>query len=350
MDFKDYYKTLGVPRTASEKEIKLTYRKMARQYHPDLHPGDKTAETRFREINEAYEVLSDPEKRKKYDMFGQYWRGGQAAGTSPPPGFETIFANLGDLGSVFGGGVGKGHKRSGAAFSDFFELLFGGEGDLSGWDSNARAPRQDQEHRIQLTLEEAGKGARKNIELTLDELCASCQGKGGFLRSSLSGRSLCVSCGGKGVIQRRKRIEVKIPAGVTAGSKIRIPGQLQGGGDLYLRVDLLPHHIFQVKGRDLRCELLLPLSQAMLGGEAELPTLFGNKVTITIPPETEHGKNLRLAGQGLPGLSGEHPGDMYAKISVVFPKHLSPKERELFKELAKLRKDQQGIVSGGTDL
>lgn len=348
MDFKDYYKILGMPRTASEKEIKLTYRKMARQYHPDLHPGDKTAETRFREINEAYEVLSDPEKRKKYDMFGQYWRGGQAAGTTPPPGFETIFANLGDLGSVFGGGVGKGHKRNSAAFSDFFELLFGREGDLSSWDTNARAPRQDQEHGIQLTLEEAGKGARKNIELTLDDPCAACQGKGGFWRNP-PGRSLCVSCGGKGVVPRRKRIEVKIPAGVTASSKIRIPGQLQGGGDLYLRVGLLPHHIFQVKGRDLHCELLLPLSQAMLGGEAELPTLFG-KVTITIPPETEHGKNLRLAGQGLPALSGEPTGDMYAKISVVFPKHLSPKEIELFKELAKLRKEQPRTVSIGTSL
>lgn len=350
MEFKDYYAVLGVSRNAQEKDIKLAYRKLARQYHPDLHPNDKAAEARFREINEAYEVLSDSEKRKKYDMFGQYWKGGQPfSNTAAPPGFETIFSNLGDLGVFFGGGGRSSHKRHKAtgAFSDFFELLFGADRDLHSpfarSETEATIPRQDQEHEILLTLSEAGKGTKKNLELTIDEQCTSCQGKGGFWRSP-AGRSLCVTCNGKGFVGRSKRIEVKIPAGVTIGSKIRIPGQTQGGGDLYLKIDIIPHEIFQVKGKDLYCDLLLPLPQAMLGGEVELPTLT-SKVTITVPPETENGRIFRLARQGLPGISGSSPGDLYAKISVVLPKHLTPKERELFEELAKLRREPPKTVA-----
>jgi curved DNA-binding protein len=313
MEYKDYYKILGVDRSASEKEVKKAYRKLARKYHPDVNPGDDGAEERFKEINEAHEVLSDPEKRKKYDQLGSSWRQWQRAGGEPAgfdwaqwyaqPGGARVHVEYADLGDLFGGAGG---------FSDFFSAIFGGLGGRGETTWGARGqPRaahgQDYEQEVEVTLEEAFSGTTRILQ------------KDG------------------------RRLEVKIPAGVETGSRVRMRGEggegLGGGakGDLYLRVRVLPHRTFERKGDDLHCEVPVDLYTAVLGGEVRVPTLKGGAM-LKIPPETQGGKTFRLKGQGMPRMKDSGTkGDLYAKVRVRVPEHLSDSEKELFKQLATMR-------------
>jgi len=315
MEYKDYYEILGVDRNASQKEIKKAYRRLARKYHPDVNPGDKQAEEHFKEINEAQEVLTDPEKRRKYDQLGASWQQWQRTGRDPSgfdwsqwfagaPGGGRVHVQYGDASDLFG-------DMFGGAFSDFFEAIFGGMGRQGpqAWAGTRQAgPRrgQDYEQPVEISLEEASSGTRRVLE------------KDG------------------------RRIEVKIPPGVKTGSKVRIAGEgapgIGGGatGNLYLKVTVLPHKVFERKGDDLYCEVPVDLYTAILGGETNVPTLKGT-VSLKIPPETQGGRTFRLKGQGMPLLRDSNKrGDLYAKVKVVLPEGLSAKEKALFKELAQM--------------
>ena len=327
MDYKDYYKILGVDRKATDKEIKSAYRKLARQYHPDVHPGDKKAETRFQEINEAYEVLSDPENRKKYDQLGAYWKqaqagGGARRGSGPEINFEDLFAGF----SRGGGGGGTAQDRGGG-FSSFFQQFFGGSARRGGAGPGAPPPREPAVPvgEVEVTLEEAFTGTTRSLELTQQNSCSTCGGIG------VSGNSLCPKCRGSGRETVSRQLEVKIPAGVTQGSKVK-------AADVVLSVKIRPHPDYEIKGRDLIRKLPISLYQAVLGSELKFATPIGKEVTLKVPAETQNGKQFRLTGQGLPGAGGKPAGDLYVKLEVTLPTGLSARERELFAELASLRK------------
>jgi DnaJ-class molecular chaperone len=330
MDFKDYYATLGVAKTASEKELKQAYRKLARKHHPDVNPGDKSAEAKFKEINEAYEVLGDPEKRKKYDELGANWRmyeqagaGGPGGGGPQQPGWNVNFG--GGAGSGGGGGFRtmteeEMREMFGDAdpFSDFFHTFFGGMGGGAqepggrGRGARSRPPRQgrDVEQEIELNLEDALHGTTRRFSISHD----------GAART----------------------VDVRIPAGVGDGSRVRIPGEGEHGtsgaksGDLYLRVRLAQHAKFERKGKDLYAQVSVPLTIAALGGEAQVDTLAGKSLRLKIPPGTQNGQVFRLKGHGMPTVN--HPdqtGDLYATIGVQLPRDLTAEQRRLFEELKK---------------
>ncbi|MEW6378529.1 MAG: DnaJ C-terminal domain-containing protein [bacterium] len=322
--FQDYYQVLGVPRNASQDDIQRAYRKLARKYHPDINKSPD-AEERFKKINEAYEVLKDPEKRKRYDMLGENWRAGQDF--TPPPGWDfrggraagtgggtwrgVNFSDLGDIGGLGGG-----------KFSDFFETLFGAGlggfrtagGRTQAGDWTARG--QDREAEITIPLEDAYQGAKKTISLE-------------SVRPDAAGQPQRVT----------QNLEVTIPAGITDGKRIRLSGQGEKGmgggppGDLYLRVHIAPHPVFQLKGHDLIVEVPVTPWEAALGAQVEVPTMEGT-ARVKIPAGVQSGQRLRLRGKGLP-MSGGMRGDLYAMIQVAVPKTLDPKERELFEELAR---------------
>jgi len=322
---KDYYQILGVSRNASEKEIKQAYRRLARKHHPDLNPGDKSAEARFKEINAAYEVLSNPEKRKKYDKFGEQWEYAEQFAKSG--GQERVRWDFGRGGTTFEYGDLSG-------FGDIFSSLFGD----SGKGSRMRGPRrgQDIESPIEVSLEEAYHGSKRVIQLQTEEPCTACGGTGRV------GNRVCTMCNGAGGKIIPKRLEVKIPAGVRDGSRIRIagegvPGRAGGNkGDLYLVAKVLPHKLFERKGDDLYTEVSVPLATAILGGEVRLPTLNGN-LSLKIPPETQNGKVFRMAGKGMPQLGNSKYGNMFAKVKVVLPTNLTEEEKKLFERLRSLR-------------
>lgn len=320
---KDYYQILGVSRDASEKEIKQAYRRLARKHHPDLNPGDKSAEARFKEINAAYEVLSNPEKRKKYDQFGEQWE------------HADQFAEAGRQGRVrwdFGKG---GTTFEYGDLGDIFSSLFEGSGIGSRM---AYQPQrgQDVESPVEVTLEEAYRGSTRIIQLQTEEPCAACGGTGTV------GNRVCTMCGGSGVKVMPRHLEVKIPAGVRDGSRIRMageggPGRGRGSkGDLYLVVKIIPHRLFERKGDDLYAEVSVPLATAMLGGEITVPSLNGD-LSLRIPPETQNSRVFRLAGKGMPKLGDSGRGNMFAKVKVVLPTGLSDEERKLFEQLRSLR-------------
>jgi len=322
MEYQDYYKILGVDKNAIEAQIKKAYRKLAREYHPDMNPGNKKAEERFKQINEAYEVLSDPEKRRKYDQLGASYRQYQRMG-GDPRGFDWsqwasgFGGQPGGVRMEYGGNIDDLFGEGG--FSDFFSAIFGGANVGGGPDvfrgAGARRSRaasgmrgQDSEQAVEITLEEAFAGTTR-------------------------------------VLQRGdQRLEVKIPAGAQTGTKVRLAGQgsagLRGGqvGDLFLVVQVLPHETFERDGDDLRCELPVDLYTAVLGGETAVHTLSGD-VKLKILPETQSGRLIRLAGQGMPRLrEPQTRGDLKVKVRVMLPQHLTARERELFQELAALRK------------
>ncbi len=332
MEYKDYYKILGVPRNATEKEIKKAYRKLARQYHPDANPNDPTAEEKFKEINEAYEVLSDPEKRKKYDQFGaqwknftsaggrpedfwQQWQRGAGAGAGAPGGasyrtvspeeFEEMFGGAGGFSDFFEALFGMGGRR-GARTGGFEDIFGGAYGPGAG--TRARPVRgRDIEHPIDITLEEAYHGTSRMLQMD------------------------------------GERIEVKIPRGVKTGSRVRVAGKGEPGrhggkpGDLYLKINVLPHPKFQRDGDDLRLKLPVDLYTLILGGEVQVPTL-DRPLILNIPPETDNGKIFRLRGKGMPNLKKpDKHGDLYVEVSAKLPKHLTEKEKELFRQLRALR-------------
>ena len=328
---KDYYQILGVSRNASDKEIKQAYRRLARKLHPDVNPGNKEAEARFKEVNAAYEVLSNPENRKKYDQFGENWQyADQFAQAGWKGGPYQDFAKQGDFTIFDLGDLGSGSGGFGSIFDSIFRDF--------GARTATRRPRrgQDTEHPIEVTLEEAYRGSARTIETQVESPCHVCDGRGAL------GNAPCYTCGGRGRVLRPQRLEVKIPPGVKDGSRIRMAGKGRpspGGtsGDLYLVVSVRPHPLFQRKGSDLHVEIPVPLGDAMLGGEVEVPTLKG-KIALKIPPETQNGKVFRLAGQGMPVMGDTKKGDLFAKVKVVLPTKLTEEEKGLFRQLKELRR------------
>lgn len=305
MDFRDYYATLGVPKTATEKEIKQAYRRLARKHHPDVNPGDRSAETRFKELNEAYEVLGTAETRKKYDELGANWRQYEQAGPSGggpwgAPGGQGGFRTMTpeEMESMFGAG--------GSPFSDFFNTFFGGGGAAPSAGRGRRgstAPRQrrapEVEYEIPLDLASTLGGHVERVQV---------QPQDGPARS----------------------VEVRIPPGVTDGTRLK-------AGDLYLRVRLRAHPRFERTGRDLQTTLQVPLTTAVLGGSAEVVTLSGSRLTVKLPPGTQPGQRLRLRGHGLPSPgAAEERGDLFAKVEVRVPTALTDEQKAHFEALRAL--------------
>lgn len=340
MEFKDYYDVLGVKRDADEKEIKKAYRALARKFHPDINK-DAGSEDRFKAINEAYQVLSDPEKRAKYDRFGSDWDRFQSA-----PG-GTDAADFSEWFSQASGGTGgqnvhfEFHGDSGSGFSDFFDLLFGSRGQQR---QQSRAPRRqpqrgsDQEVPIHLSMEEAFSGTRRQFELATREPCSNCGGSG------MNGMGPCNTCGGSGSVPKNTTIEVSIPAGVRDGSRVRVAGKGQPGvdggppGDVYLKVNLRKHSRFELQGSNLRTTVDVPLYTALLGGEAIVQTLDGKRIALTIQPESQNGQVIRLRGQGWPEKPGASTrGDLLARVQVQLPTGLDDEERALFEQLRERR-------------
>jgi curved DNA-binding protein len=311
MEYKDYYQILGVDRNASDKEIKKTYRKLALKYHPDKNPDNPEAEARFKEINEAYEVLGDTKKRAKYDQLGSSYRAWERTGQDPGnfdwsqwstgyPGGGNVRVEVGDLGDIFGGG----------GFSDFFNAIFGGGAAqrAGGFGRRTRPTRRgrDIEQPIAISLAEAYSGTKRTIQ------------------------------------RDGSRLEVTIPPGARTGTRVRVSGKGEpgsaGSGDLYLRVNVQDDPRFERKRDDLRTQVTVDLYTAVLGGEVKIPTLSGD-VILTIPAGSQPGQTFRLKGRGMPRLREPSvKGDLFAELNVEIPDHLSDRERELFEELAKLKK------------
>jgi molecular chaperone DnaJ len=340
MEFKDYYQVLGVSRDADEKQIKSAYRTLARKYHPDANTDDPNTEDRFKEVNEAYEVLKDPDKRAKYDRFGADWERYQHAEASDfsgaPQDFSSWFS-----GTPGGGRVHYEYRTTGeTGFSDFFETLFGDH--FAGRTTTRERARtqpqrgQDFEYPVEIPLRDAYHGTSRRFDLQIQERCPSCAGTG------MNGRGFCQQCGGSGTMPKNKTIEVQIPAGVRTGSRVRVAGQGSPGqnggpnGDIYLRITVKPDSRFEIDGTNLRTEVNVPLYTAVLGGEALVPTV-GGSVALTVPPGTQNGQTFRLRGKGMPALSGGNRGDLLARVRVQLPTQLSDEERELFEKLAEMR-------------
>jgi len=337
MEFKGYCSTLGVAKTAAEKEIKQAYRKLARKHHPDVNPGSKLAEAKFKEINEAYEVLGGPPKRKKYDELGSNWRMYEQAGAPGGPGAAPGAGGAWNVNFGGGGRPGGGFRTmteqemrdmfgDGDPFSDFFHTFFGGAAGPTGGPGDdvggrarggtrARGARQgrDVEHELELGLEDAYNGAMRRLSLTHDG--------------------------------QARTLDVRIPPGVDEGSRVRVGGEGQHGtggapsGDLYLRIRLAAHPKFERKGRDLYTHVSVPLTTAVLGGEAEIQTLAGQPVRLKIPPTTQTGQVFRLKGHGMPavGKPDEH-GDLYVTVDVDLPHSLTPEQKTHFEALQKMEK------------
>lgn len=344
---RDYYEVLGVPRNASEQEVKSAYRKMALKHHPDRNPGDARAEELFKEAAEAYGALGDPEKRRRYDAYGHAGLGGAGAGGFDP----TIFADFSDI------------------LGDFF-----GFGDLFG---RRRGPRRgaDLRYNLEIAFEEAAFGAETQIRIPRAEACEDCEGSGaapgtkpspcptcrgagqvtfqqGFFSVARtcshcrgSGRIVkeeCKTCHGDGQVQNERTLQIKVPAGVDNGSQLRISGEGEAGpaggpaGDLYVVLRVKDHSLFKRDGAHLFCEFPLSLPQAALGASVEIPTLEGEKTKLSIPEGTQSGSVLRLRGQGVPHLGGRGRGDLHVLVRVVVPTRLTSEQRKLIEKLAEI--------------
>lgn len=349
---RDYYEVLGVSRSAADDEIKTAYRKLARKFHPDLNPSDKAAEEAFKEVQEAYDVLSDADKRKKYDQFGENWRYADQAAAQQAPGWENFRASSGS--SSRGGGASAGGfsfdfgEAAGGGFSDLFGDLFGGFGARSAR-SNARG--QNVEAELELSLEEANRGGRRTLQMQVAEICPTCNGTGAT-HSGKDGENVgvCPTCQGIGQISKAKSIEVNIPAGVRDGSTVRLPGQGAAGvggtpaGDLYLHIRLRPHPVFRVQGDDLEVSLPLAPWEAVLGARLAVPTIDG-QVEMTVPAGAQNGQRLRLRGQGLNRRKGGR-GDEYVRLEIATPRQVSDDERKLYEELKRLSSFDPRVAKG----
>jgi DnaJ-class molecular chaperone len=332
---RDYYEVLGVGRSATGDEIKTAYRKLARKFHPDLNPGDKAAEERFKELQEAYDVLSDAEKRKLYDQYGENWRVAQQGGGTPPPGWEGARARGG--GAQAGGfdfsGFDFGDFGS-AGSSDIFEELFGRTGGR-GARTRRTSRGRDVEAEIELSLEEAHSGVRRTLSMQAAETCRTCNGTG-----VVKDDETCPTCGGTGQVPKTRTIEVNIPAGVRDGSTVRLAGQGGAGmngaqaGDLYLHIRLRPHPVFTVRGDDLEVEMPIAPWEAVLGTRIEVPTIEG-KAEMTVPAGAQSGQRMRLRGQGLNKRKGGR-GDEYVRLKIVVPREPGDEERRLYEELKRV--------------
>ncbi len=354
-DKRDYYEVLGVAKGASEDEIKKAYRKLAKKYHPDLNPGDKDAEAKFKEVNEAYEVLSDHEKRARYDQFGH-------AGVDPN----------------FGGGAAGGSPFQGGGFdfTDIFDSFFGG-GFGGTRRANPNAPRRgsDVQANLVISFEEAAKGCKKTISYHQIETCADCHGTGaaagtspktcerchgtgqvrisqrtpfGVVQSAQTcdrcggtGKIVetpCKTCDGKGRVRRQKSIEITVPAGIDDEQILNVGGKGNAGanggpaGDLHVYISVRPHPIFERRGNDVWCEMPITFTQAALGADVEVPTLDG-KVSYHVHEGTQPGDVFRLKGKGIQGLNTRARGDQYVQVTVEVPKNLSKRQKELLSEL-----------------
>ncbi|TCS43243.1 molecular chaperone DnaJ [Reinekea marinisedimentorum] len=347
MSKRDYYETLGLSKGVDEKEIKKAYRRMAMKYHPDRNPDDKEAETKFKEVNEAYEVLSDSQKRQAYDQFGH-------AGVDGQGGFGGHGAGAGSFSDIFG---------------DVFGDIFGGGGGGRGRSSVQRG--SDLKYNLELTLEEAVRGVEKTIKVPTLVNCETCDGSGakkgtspttcttcggsgqvrmqqGFFAvqqtcptCSGTGKIIkepCDSCYGRGVKEETKTLNVKVPPGVDTGDRIRLSGEGEAGrnggpaGDLYVEVHVRKHDIFERDGANLYCEVPISITEAALGGELEVPTLEG-RVKLKIPHETQTGKLFRLRGKGVKPVRGHVVGDLMCRVVVETPVNLTARQKELLNEL-----------------
>ncbi len=351
----NYYEVLGVKRDASAKDIRQAYRRLARKLHPDVNPGDKESEDRFKEVNVAYEVLSDPDSRQKYDRYGEQWKhadeieemerhgfrsgGSGARGGRPADGpggsFEFNVGELGDVGDLFGGRTSGGAGANSGIFDSIFRRAAG------------RQRGQDVEHTVRISLDEAYNGATRTIEVRDQaETCRVCGGEG-----SLAGAT-CHACRGTGSASPVRRIEVTIPPGVETGTRIRVAGKggagANGGaaGDLFLRVEVGAHPRFERTGDDLRIEVDVPVADAALGGEVGVSTLKGRTLMLNVPAGTQGGKVFRLAGQGMPRRQGGF-GDLHARVRLVLPEPLTDEQRALFEQLRRAAKGGAGASSGG---
>ena len=360
MSKRDYYEVLGVARGASEADCKAAYRKLAMQHHPDRNPGDKDCEGRFKEINEAYDVLKDADKRAAYDRFG-HAAFEQGAGGQGAHGFSSDF---------------------GSAFSDIFEGIFGmGRGRSSGRERGA-----DLRFNMEITLEEAyagktaqvrlptsvtceacsGSGAKSGTKpkacstcgghgrvrhqqgfFTLERTCVSCQGRGQVIESP------CPACAGAGRVTRERTLSVNIPPGVEDGTRIRLAGEGEAGarggpaGDLYIFLSLGAHEMFQRDGADLHCRVPISMVTAALGGEFEVPAIDGGKARVKVPGGTQSGRRFRLSSKGMPVLRSKQTGDMYVQVMVETPQNLTKRQRELLAEFEKLSsQDTQPEATG----
>ncbi|MCB9990998.1 MAG: molecular chaperone DnaJ [Rhodospirillales bacterium] len=350
---KDYYSILGVNRQASSDDIKKAYRQLAKQYHPDRNQGDSSAEQKFKEINEAYDILKDDQKRAAYDQFGSAaFEGGGPGG---PGGFS-------------GAGFGS-------AFSDIFEDMFG---DFMGGGSGSRGRQSgpgrgsDMQYTMEISLEDAYKGKEATIKIPVNEPCETCNGSGakpgtgeetctscdgaGRMRAqqgfftierpcpTCNGagkiiRDPCSKCSGSGRVRKEKTLKVKVPAGIETGRRIRLTGEgeagLRGGpsGDLYVLLAVKPHKFFKRDGANLYGRVPIPMTTAALGGDVEVPTIAGKKTKIKVPPGTQSGQQFRLKEQGMPVLKSDSKGDMYIEVAVETPVNLSAKQKDLLKQL-----------------
>ncbi|EGF07167.1 TPA: molecular chaperone DnaJ [Neisseria bacilliformis] len=353
MSNQDYYQTLGVSRSAGDDEIKKAYRKLAMKYHPDRNPGDKAAEEKFKDVQKAYDTLSDKEKRAMYDQIGHaaFEQGAGAGG--------------------FGGGFGGFGGAQGFDFSDIFSQMFGGGG---GGARQQDYQGADLQYAVEITLEEAAQGTRRRITIPTHEECGVCHGSGAkpgttastcatchgsgtvHIRQAIfqmqqtcpachgSGKEIrdpCVKCRGEGRVKTAKTVEVNIPAGIDDGQRIRLSGEGEPGrngapsGDLYVVVHVKAHKIFERNGLDLHCELPVSFTVAALGGEVEVPTLEG-KVKLTIPKETQTGRRMRVKGKGIKSLRSSATGDLYCHVLVETPVNLTDRQKELLEEFEKI--------------
>jgi len=370
---QDYYELLGVPRKASVKDIRAAYRKLARKYHPDLNPGDKSAEEKFKQIQEAYEALSDTKKRQMYDQFGFNVPG---PGGAPPPGAGYGSASPEDIhfdfgGFDFGGGSGTGSAGGGASFRDLFSQFFRGANAAQA--AGEAEPGTDLEYQIDITFAEAMRGTVKKISFTRLDVCNVCHGTGvelgdekvcptcggsgqvtqvsGKMRFQITCsrcggtgrlRTMCRNCGGEGRVPRVESLDVRIPPGAQTGSRVRVAGRgnagLHGGppGDLYIIMKVGPHPFFDRRGDDLYTVVPITVTEASLGAKVEVPTIDG-RAQVRIPPGTNSGKKLRLREKGAP--SARHAGkrgDQIVEVQVVVPKPEDERVRNLLKELDKI--------------
>lgn len=362
---RDYYEVLGVSRESSAEDIKKSYRKLALKYHPDKNPGNKESEDKFKEAAEAYAVLSDAEKRKQYDQFG-HSLGGQGFS-----GFGDSRENFRDFGDVFG---------------DLFEDFFGGGGSRRSRGNQARSGASLQ-YNLEISLEDILHSVEKNIEIPRQETCSHCKGEGAepgtskktcpdcrgvgevrvsqgfFLLQRACERcrgegvliqTPCKTCQGKGRIRKVRKLNIKIPAGIEPGARLKVSGEGESGergapaGDLYVRVMVREHPIFHREGHDLICEQAIPYTVACLGGEIEVPALDG-KVRLKIPKGTQSGKIFRVRGKGLPVMHGGEAGDQLVAVKIEVPKDMTDKEKKLLEELAKLRSEKTGSEKGFFD-
>ncbi len=330
---RDFYEILGVKGDASDREIRSAYRRLAREWHPDVNPGNEEAEAAFKQINQAHEVLSDTDKRQAYDRYGEEWehaeqldqmrrQGFSPGGSGSGSGFRSGGIEFGDIGDLFGGSRGGG-RGGGGIFDSLFRR--GGAG--------GRARGQDIEHRVRVSLQEAFDGASRTVEVRQgEEQCRICSGQG-----ELAGAT-CHACRGSGTATPLRRLQVTIPPAVNNGTRIRVAGRGGPGpgggtaGDLFLIVEVTPHPSFERDGDDLYVDVAVPVADAALGGEVAVPTLKGRSLALRVPEGTQGGRRFRLAGQGMPRQAGGY-GNLFARVRIALPEELSDRERRLFEEL-----------------